>query len=185
MSTSPWYVFVICLPCYTPSIHRACDGTEEKRYNSCPLHDAPQAILDPSIGNLFANRVNSSSPSQLADQTHITPFLTEESVAALRVQNERQVLLGSAGLVILFWSADKNCAVLGPERDAEIAESKQEMLRSLHHHAGGCMHSNDPQVITCQGEPGVAKGVSPLATDLYFKRCDGRFKNLVGKELKA
>lgn len=49
-------------------------------------------------------------------------------------------------------------------------------------HDGGCLHSGKPNMIICQGKglKEVEGGEARLASGLYFKRCDGCFKNLKG-----
>lgn len=55
------------------------------------------------------------------------------------------------------------------------------MIPGKHIHTGGCLHSERPQMVVCKDLEG---GSSSLASSLYFKRCDGRFKNVKGVVLK-
>jgi hypothetical protein len=60
------------------------------------------------------------------------------------------------------------------------------MLKPTRIHAKkGCMFSDDPEVVIKAPEDDqVGRTESKLATWLYFKRCDGSFKNIKGEVLK-
>ena len=65
------------------------------------------------------------------------------------------------------------------------------MLQPVKNHRNGCLRSNIPEVIIAGGtsdtnEQDVGEGEKgDLASSLYFKRCDGVFKNVKGEKLET
>ena len=83
-----------------------------------------------------------------------------------------------------------------PANDAAVRCMTAAYLKPIHVHCNGCMHSEEPQVIIHRGVRHKKDGSvvdeslneevpreSKLASGLYFKRCDGLFKNIKGKTL--
>jgi hypothetical protein len=103
---------------------------------------------------------------------------------------------GDEGLALLWVDALNDLTYVDPVggyADRWIDEGVGLMLKPEKVHAVGCLHSGRPEVIVCQEAGGNFGGVgdggdekedtSGLATDLYFKRCDGIYKNLAGRVL--
>ena len=73
-----------------------------------------------------------------------------------------------------------------------IQSSLDKMLKPYKYHNGVCFFSTSPQCDISRGRDSVntstvdeSGGTSKKATDLYFKRCDGKFKNAMGEGIKA
>lgn len=71
----------------------------------------------------------------------------------------------------------------------------RQMIWPMRMHIGGCLHCDEPEVIICK-EAATSNSVGETATDnrdttvgglassLFFKRCDGVYKNLKGEVME-
>lgn len=51
------------------------------------------------------------------------------------------------------------------------------------YHAEGCLHSSKPEMIISNEVMEEGQRTSKLARALYFRRCDGVYKNVAGERL--
>ena len=58
------------------------------------------------------------------------------------------------------------------------------MLRPIRVHAEGCLHSDKPEMAVSRGSNAGEEVTSRFAKELYFKRCDGTFKNAAAGRLR-
>lgn len=70
----------------------------------------------------------------------------------------------------------------GDEPSALTAGALARMLAPTQIHVVGCLHSHDPEV-TIQETYVDSETTSRLAKSVYFRRCDGIFKNIMGEKL--
>lgn len=96
-----------------------------------------------------------------------------------------------------YWDCRDHSELLPFDADADdrILDDLWDMLKPEKHvHAEGCLHSDKPEmIICCSDEPDSTRDMeegpkgnetSKLATGLYFKRCDGSYKNAAGEKLE-
>jgi hypothetical protein len=161
-----------CIDCIAPEIHLYCNGDCERRYEKCLMHQQPH--LEP----------------QYDSQAHL--LVAPDSAAAHQIWDP----IGDEGMALL-WA--RKLRFLSPKPVTPSAKDEKrtpsclgEMLRPTKHHTGGCLHSSTPEIIIsrsaeeCNSQSaGTTNDASRLATDIYFKRCDGRYMNVRGEEIKA
>ena len=85
--------------------------------------------------------------------------------------------------------------ILNQRETERLRYSLDDMLKPKKLHAGGCLHSEHPEVILCNKDQKPHAETtskckksgqeSKLATSLYFKRCDGAFKNVKAEVLSV
>ena len=83
----------------------------------------------------------------------------------------------------------------GHEIRMHVEDTVKKMLEPTKIHVRGCLHSKTLEVIMCKRDTDSREAgtvtqdrslvrESPLATCLYFRRCDGVFKNIKGEILE-
>lgn len=66
----------------------------------------------------------------------------------------------------------------------QLTDDVEKMKKPVKLHSAGCVHSEMPEVII-QAEEASEHGLeSRLISGLYFRRCDGVFKNIRGETLE-
>lgn len=75
-----------------------------------------------------------------------------------------------------------HCPVCSEE---EVKDAASRELMPSQTHVNGCLHSDKPGMIINRraGRSKPTTRPSKLATSLYFKRCDGSYKNVIGQRL--
>ena len=174
-----------CIHCVRPHIYVYCDQSKERQYYDCKEHLQKCVNLHHSHQSSFLTRCRRPDP-------RITPH--SEDIA-------RQVI-GEAGLALQREISRVRLSRGSPQSHPTRARDTRhyqtfiafvktpgarkralnDMLKPTKVHREGCTHSDNPEMIICQDE-GRDGLTSKLATALYFKRCEGTFKNLVGEKL--
>jgi hypothetical protein len=154
-------VTYFCLDCVKPHASLSCNGISTRTYKKCWVHDNNKSVK---------SNITLTDPRSLeADQIRAT--IGDELMAYIwggNCRGDSTSLMKHMKVTLL-----KHCILL--------------MLKPEKFHVNRCLHSNSPEmIISHTGNQGnEAACISKLATDLYFKRCDGTFKNVVGEKLKA
>ena len=164
-----------CIQCACPHVVRYCDLTTETVYRTCDLH------LEKCVNGCFrlqeeANRYSSPLRHQQANAENFRECIGDPGMAIVLAFSQARVAGGEAGIKARFHDMVDNPRAVGDAVD--------DMLWPKKTHKKGCMRSSQPESIICT-TGGDDDGTTKLATDIYFKRCDGSFKNIAGKVLEV
>jgi hypothetical protein len=163
-----------CKDCIRPHILLRCDGTSGRHYEQCFFHQTHD-------DRRSAKLVDTLSP----DAMTIRQRVGEEAIAVLWAREPEDALYEYITPEVL--------SSFNPKLRESCVEK---MLKPREIHVDGCLHGSTPEMIISHGGRGkcgkdAGEGgktewpINKLATDLYFSRCDGKFKNVLGEELKA
>ena len=170
--------FRYCIKCIRPHVYLHCDGYTEIEYQQCSSHTEPRvATWTPS--NIYDwNRNTQNNPERVIelDTDHY-----DEIREAVGTEKLAVLLSNSIPETELIYKSYVD--EMGKTARANIANAVEEMMRARQVHGSGCLHSENPEVVVCSSARKDKGGPPALATGLFFKRCNGVFKNVKGEVL--
>ena len=150
----------LCTDCVKPGIVVYCNGVTRREYAICEKH-----TLTPDP---VANAKNYDWIREMVDERLIAKSLYWE-----------EVLLNGEE-----WMGDMSNSYQGIMDDEKLMA----VLKPKKEHSRGCLHSGEPEVIVStlsylskNGHLGISTG--DISTSLYFKRYDGAYRNIRGRQL--
>ena len=160
--------YLVCRDCMTPKLVALCNGrVVVSEDETCPSHqETPDADLDTHKYGFIRSIIGLRSIMVRTAKERTTNERGQYDDSAFRKQfcDEDGIMLDEA----LF-----------------------EILRCERVHMEGCMHSEWPETIVSgtvygdvdHGEDGPRPRKGDIASNLYFKHCDGSFQNAKGERL--
>lgn len=175
-----------CSECVRPHYFLGCDGMPFTSIDTCTFHK--------KVATLYADLTPSESKHYLASP--LADKLDTDKYDLIREHLDDELMaIQYAGGSHMLKAVRLMLRALAPEPDFGTKQAMEDMKKPQKVHVGGCLHSESPEVIingTSQ-RVGVGEGESSsadelrseggLASHLYFKRCDGTFKNVLGEVL--
>ena len=161
-----------CYLCIQPHTYKGCDSSRWTGYEACEVHATYTATWLKEMCVEFDEERYPDVRDDLREQE-----------ADIQLSGIPSYYLGVTRPSQLSWVA------IGCHRSS-VENSVKAMMVPKNIHVGGCMLSGRPDMIICQntaqwnGNDGSTdlersgSRESILATALYFKRCDGVFKNI-------
>ena len=195
-----------CIDCIRPHVHRLCDGRIDPKYHykQCSMHSDPSVPTaddpiashdsesDSDSDSDVPNFTYSSGPVNNHKGDELDPDRYVEIREAIGLEKMAVQVAGFRQDYKLSRNFTSECGAYA--RD-QIGRAMDEMLKPRNVHGKGCLHSEKPEMIIqtedvesredagTRKEDGRSKSESGLASSLYFKRCDGVFKNSKGEVL--
>ncbi len=104
------------------------------------------------------------------------PLYNTDAYDVLRRDNGDERL---AKLLWLHWNP-KDLLIFDKAETEHVVEKMLERKRA---HAEGCLGSRKPDMTVSRATTEAGDGTSELAKALYFRRCDGVYKNIASQRL--
>jgi hypothetical protein len=169
---------VWCIECFSPHCEALCDGTKTQDYRLCAAHPTSEHDC-----HCFQNIKQPLVDPRSSEATAIRKMIVDEYLALLctdtidRCQGSMRQPCGSWTLI----------------DEEKFQAALVQMLKPTKRHINNCLHSDNPAMIisrSCADNNDTGgrlteqkTNTSKLAIDLYFKRCDGTYKNVLGQVL--